>query len=338
MLPDREDIIKVGLAVAAQLEIKDKDYGSSWRKYEGQGAFFNLARKWDRMETQAKNRGRDILVLANDGRRDGSRDDLFDFLGYGLLTANWLGEGSDRKVSNFSLMPKNVQDIVDVVEFSDDWDEFGGTGIWIDMVKAWRRIEKSVREHHMDLWATLLSSDNSVDDFEYLMAVSMVVLAITENTKTVPVEVQSVRPRKAKETSESEDTARRNFGWKSTPSGKRAMLRGYIRLRQNATDEQIAAATVGTFITAQDMAAFLRNAVPEVFTEYQETMGRPVDDDVLFERFRKMWSQGQRTTEHPWQNHALKEFLAQDSSFSDHERSLFKDEVANPMAEVNTGK
>jgi len=334
MSVSNEEATKAGMAVVAQLEIKDRDYGSSWRKYEGLSAFFNLSRKWDRMETQAKSRGNDIIVMANDARRDGCRDDLTDFVGYGLLTHNFLS--GDRKVSRFDLMPADIEKILSV-ELDDDWDEFGGTGIWINMIKAWRRLIKMLKERKMDLWETLEGEPDAQYDFEYLMSVSMRVLAMTESTKSMPIVEAPSQPRgrKPKDTAgEGEEGPRRNFGWKTTDAGKRALLRGYIYLRGIASEEQLVANFLGTYTTAQAMAAFIRNAVPEVFTEYQATMGKPVEDEVLFERFRKMWSQGSRTTEHPWKNHALKEHLLKDTSFSDHERTLFQDEVDNPMAGV----
>lgn len=36
----------------ATLVVKDAEYGSSWKKRGGVGAFMMLARKWDRLETQ----------------------------------------------------------------------------------------------------------------------------------------------------------------------------------------------------------------------------------------------------------------------------------------------
>ena len=36
------------------LEEKDKAYGSSWRKYGGVSAFFNIARKFDRFVVQSE--------------------------------------------------------------------------------------------------------------------------------------------------------------------------------------------------------------------------------------------------------------------------------------------
>ena len=48
----------------ATLITKDHDYGSSWRKRGGVGAFMMLARKWDRIETQCQKCGWDIFTAA----------------------------------------------------------------------------------------------------------------------------------------------------------------------------------------------------------------------------------------------------------------------------------
>lgn len=40
---------------------KDEEYGSSWKKRGGVGAFMMLARKWDRLETMVKKEGYDVF-------------------------------------------------------------------------------------------------------------------------------------------------------------------------------------------------------------------------------------------------------------------------------------
>jgi len=67
----------------ATLIVKDKDYGSSWRKRGGIGAFMMLARKWDRIETQCEAKGYDIFQAAVDPT--GILDDISDLRCYLLL-------------------------------------------------------------------------------------------------------------------------------------------------------------------------------------------------------------------------------------------------------------
>lgn len=74
---------------------KDAEYGGSWLKRGGVGAFMNLARKWDRIELQASKEkigdGQvcqkwDIIEHALcDQRDEGIMDDLGDLVGYLLL-------------------------------------------------------------------------------------------------------------------------------------------------------------------------------------------------------------------------------------------------------------
>jgi|TARA_Y100000296_G_scaffold68877_1_gene82287 hypothetical protein len=69
----------------------EKNYGSSWKKRGGVGAFMMLARKWDRIEQQVQKSGSlasafDILSHARaDTRPEGIRDDIRDLRRYLLL-------------------------------------------------------------------------------------------------------------------------------------------------------------------------------------------------------------------------------------------------------------
>jgi len=63
---------------------KDVSYGSSWKSHGGFSAFFNLDRKYSRLQNMAQNEKYDLFsaVLAND---DGP-DTLQDLIAYALLT------------------------------------------------------------------------------------------------------------------------------------------------------------------------------------------------------------------------------------------------------------
>lgn len=74
----------------AELIVKDRDYGSSWRRRGGVGAFMMLARKWDRLENQCKKHGWDIFAagVVQEGvvvDPDGILDDIADLRRYLLL-------------------------------------------------------------------------------------------------------------------------------------------------------------------------------------------------------------------------------------------------------------
>lgn len=49
------------------VRVKDRDYGSSWKKRGGVGAFMMLARKWDRLEEQTRRAGYDIMEVIRNG-------------------------------------------------------------------------------------------------------------------------------------------------------------------------------------------------------------------------------------------------------------------------------
>lgn len=71
---------------ARELMVKDKDYGSSWKKRGGVDSFMMLARKWDRIEHQVKSKGYNILqACEEDTRKEGILDDVRDLRRYLLL-------------------------------------------------------------------------------------------------------------------------------------------------------------------------------------------------------------------------------------------------------------
>ena len=68
------------------LDRAEEDYGDSWRKRGGIGAFMMLARKWDRIEKQVYDYTYDIfLALEEDKRPEGLIDDIKDLRRYLLL-------------------------------------------------------------------------------------------------------------------------------------------------------------------------------------------------------------------------------------------------------------
>lgn len=70
--------------IVSILEKKDDEYGSSWKSRGGFSAFFQLDRKWSRIEKMAAEQNYDLFA-AIDSHDDGP-DALLDLIGYALLT------------------------------------------------------------------------------------------------------------------------------------------------------------------------------------------------------------------------------------------------------------
>lgn len=73
----------------AQLQVKDREYGGSWIKRGGAGAFFMLARKWDRVALQLHRHDHKFALVLADERPDGVLDDLGDLRRYLLLCLSY---------------------------------------------------------------------------------------------------------------------------------------------------------------------------------------------------------------------------------------------------------
>ena len=74
---------------------KDIQYGSSWRKRGGAGAFFVMARKWDRIEQacQKETSAYDIFnIFKEEVRQETILDDCLDLVGYLLILVEHIVE------------------------------------------------------------------------------------------------------------------------------------------------------------------------------------------------------------------------------------------------------
>lgn len=65
-----DDLVKLGVK-------KDSEYGASWCRRKGPGAFFTIWRKIDRLETQCDNRKFDIFNVDDDPTSTESLDETF---------------------------------------------------------------------------------------------------------------------------------------------------------------------------------------------------------------------------------------------------------------------
>ena len=95
---------------------KDVQYGSSWRKRGGAGAFMVMARKWDRIEQSCEKETAkyDIFnVFKEEDRRETILDDCLDLVGYLLILVEHMVEiGHVTRIEglNMSFVPLTQTD------------------------------------------------------------------------------------------------------------------------------------------------------------------------------------------------------------------------------------
>tara|TARA_R110000765_G_scaffold214195_1_gene319279 strand:+ start:995 stop:1288 length:294 start_codon:yes stop_codon:yes gene_type:complete len=83
---DFDKIHDLGVGDAVALRKAQESYGDSWRMRGGVGAFMMLARKWDRIENQAKDNDYDVFkTIEIDPSTNGILDDIRDLRRYLLL-------------------------------------------------------------------------------------------------------------------------------------------------------------------------------------------------------------------------------------------------------------
>lgn len=82
------DLVKeIALEIAETLVKKDAEYGGSWLRRGGVGAYMMKVRKSDRLEEQARRRGYDVFAAMRDTEASGEKlsDTLLDDAGYAIL-------------------------------------------------------------------------------------------------------------------------------------------------------------------------------------------------------------------------------------------------------------
>lgn len=70
--------------IVSTIQVKDKAYGSSWKSHGGFSAFFNLDRKYSRVENMAREEDWNIFAAMMVNPADGP-DALKDLIAYALL-------------------------------------------------------------------------------------------------------------------------------------------------------------------------------------------------------------------------------------------------------------
>ena len=81
------NMTRIAEQVVGVLKVKNPKYGDSWKSHGGFSAFFNMQRKWSRVEHLASQHGYDIFkaIQATAGQPDGMEEALRDLMGYDLL-------------------------------------------------------------------------------------------------------------------------------------------------------------------------------------------------------------------------------------------------------------
>ncbi len=97
MIEDYDHIQRIANEDVSTLKRKGMKYGGSWRQRGGIGAFMMLARKWDRIENQAKEHGFDVFrgieIQQRNECADGLLEDIRDLRAYLLLVESHLTDG-----------------------------------------------------------------------------------------------------------------------------------------------------------------------------------------------------------------------------------------------------
>ena len=99
---DLDYVDELASEIISTLRTKNPEYGESWRKRGGQGAFFTAVRKFDRIEHAAAQCGYDVFAAFDKFQgKEGFEDTVKDTVGYLLL---WLAH--HRRIKACTGKPK----------------------------------------------------------------------------------------------------------------------------------------------------------------------------------------------------------------------------------------
>ena len=106
------------------IEDKDKQYGASWKRRGGVGAFMMLARKWDRIEELVKNNfGWDIFAaIRKDTRPEAILDDIRDLRRYLFLVETEMVEEIQKEVRERAAPIQEMLNRTAPARTIDTWD------------------------------------------------------------------------------------------------------------------------------------------------------------------------------------------------------------------------
>jgi hypothetical protein len=104
-----------------QLRRKNAEYGGSWIRRGGVGAFMMLARKWDRFEQQMAGKKDLRQAIAADHREEGLLDDIGDLRRYLMLVEAYTIAG-DRYMDHLALLDWNGATLESYACLQARWD------------------------------------------------------------------------------------------------------------------------------------------------------------------------------------------------------------------------
>ena len=105
---------RLAMEDVVELKRKDAEYGGSWLKRGGVGAYMMACRKFDRLETQVQKVGYDIFKAVEQDKRDeGVLDDIRDLRRYLLLIE---AEIQTRKMASLQDHPNVMLPIRQITE------------------------------------------------------------------------------------------------------------------------------------------------------------------------------------------------------------------------------
>lgn len=158
----RDYLEPIALEDARILLCKDAEYGSSWKKRGGVGAFMMLARKWDRIEKQVDGWGHDLVkALERDTRDEGLGDDIGDLRRYLLLVLCELRARSQAALHGMAVDPMHYRSLLEgragsegrriAVSATDRWKRRGGLGVYMQLAYLWDDMEDVCRANGWDV-------------------------------------------------------------------------------------------------------------------------------------------------------------------------------------------
>lgn len=157
MLNLNDAAVSVVEADIAGLRAAEKNYGDSWKKRGGVGAYMMLARKADRLIQVMPRYGSDLLrALKEDTRAEGVIDDLRDLRRYiMLIQAEKLAEMSTGTYLSQldAVADADISELFKILDsFPDPRSEGEGLAAWIIFLRFFRSLEQKVESYGWDVF------------------------------------------------------------------------------------------------------------------------------------------------------------------------------------------
>lgn len=150
------------------LWVANKQYGGSWMKRGGVGAFMMLARKWDRIEQKWTNStSKDLLeIIKEDTRSEGIIDDIRDLRRYLLLVESYLEYGN-LYMSGLELI-KLRQPVTFYSEKKEE-DEVDSSTLYEILRDYWNMLQDNCKEKDWNILKKDKTIENCVNKLRLLL-------------------------------------------------------------------------------------------------------------------------------------------------------------------------